>query len=85
MTKALTILGLAAFLAGCATDDPYAGRGGTDSAPNVIRSDNVNWGISDEQIPRPPGSEQGTHPSDPRGGTGADDFGGTDRGTSRVP
>jgi len=73
MKKALTVLGLA-LLAGCASD-PYANRGGTDTAPNVIRSGNVNWG-TDEQIPRQPGSEPGTHPNDPRGGIGVDQFGG---------
>ena len=84
MKQVLSILALAALLAGCASDDPYAGRGGTDTAPNVMRSDSANWGTADEQIPRPPGGEPGTHPSDPRGGTGADDFGGTDRG-ARTP
>jgi uncharacterized protein YceK len=84
MKKALILLGAVALLAGCATDDPYANRGGTDTAPVIMRGDSANWGTADEQIPHLPGSTPGTHPSDPRGGTGADDFGGTDRG-QRTP
>ncbi|HTD87086.1 MAG TPA: hypothetical protein VK850_10965 [Candidatus Binatia bacterium] len=83
MTKALTVLGLGVLLAGCASD-PYANRGGTASAPNVMRSDNVNWG-TDEQIPRLPGSEPTTHPSDPHAGIGVDDFGGSAETTPRAP
>ncbi|HKQ38402.1 MAG TPA: hypothetical protein VJ063_10015 [Verrucomicrobiae bacterium] len=83
-TRALAVLALVAFLSGCATEDPYANRGGTASAPNVMRGDSVNWG-TEEQIPRPPGSEPTTHPSDPRGGIGVDELGGAAGTTPRAP
>jgi len=83
MKAALFTLALGLLLAGCASD-PYANRGGTATAPNVMRSDGVNWG-TDEQIPRPPGGEPTTHPSDPRAGIGVDDFGGNAGTTPRAP
>jgi hypothetical protein len=76
MRKLITIGILAALLAGCASDDPYEGRGSTAPAPTDTE-------MEEGSFPRPRGSTPGTHPNDPRGGTGADDFGGTDSGTPK--
>jgi hypothetical protein len=80
MKELLTFCALVALLAGCASDDPYADRGAS-TVPVGVQSGNVDWGTPPEQeLPHLRGSTPGTHPSDPRGGTGADDFGGTDHG-----
>ena len=74
MKQAFTVLGLAALLAGCASEDPYGGRGGTGT-PRVSQFDSVEWGTRIHQVPLAPGGQPGTYPGDPHGGIGADDFG----------
>jgi len=73
MRSVITICALAALLAGCASDDPYEGRGAIGSGATGTESGPPQWDTWENEFPRPPGSTPGTHPSDPRGGIGADD------------
>ena len=72
MKAMLAACALTALLTGCATEDLYEGRGSTPSGGTNVQSGSEvrSW---ETDFPRPPGSTPGTHPSDPRGGIGADD------------
>lgn len=75
MKRLIAICGLAGLLAGCASDDPYEGRGsmGSGSGTTGAQSGTPQWDTWENEFPRPPGSAPGTHPSDPRAGIGAED------------
>lgn len=62
MKKLFTLATGTFIFVGCATEDPYASRGGTGTPTSTEINRSIDWG-----------GTPGTHPSDPGGNTEADE------------